>query len=114
MNGAANNGKSTKETTMSKTINAFLSLTAQLKTVTTRKRLAKAVLGSKHPITCELRATQRALRAERAEVGQGMVILGQDGGLADIVAAHGVDEGAYVEELLRAAAEMGEGEGAEA
>src|SRR6266404_1249469 len=88
---------------------AFLSLTAQLKTVTTRKRIAKMVLGSKHPITCELRAAQRALRAERAEAaGQdGLVILGQAGSLADIVAAHGVDEGSYVEELLRAAAEMG-------
>lgn len=87
------------------TFNAFINVNAALKTVTTRKRIAKNVLGSRHPITAELRAEQRILRAERAklalELGD-IVIIGQDATPEALVAAHGVDEGAYVEELLAA------------
>jgi hypothetical protein len=92
------------------TFNAFVAINAQLKTVTTRKRLAKNVLGSRHPITSELRGQQRILRAQRAELALELgdiVFIGQDASPEALVAAHGVDEGAYVEELLTAAAEMG-------
>lgn len=88
--------------------NAFLAINSQLKSVTTRKRIAKTVLGSKHPIVAELRAEQRALRNERAKLCPDIVLLGQAGSKADLVQAHGVDEGAYVEELMMAAAEGGE------
>lgn len=89
-------------------LNAFFTVNAQLKTVTTRKRIAKNVLGSRHPITAELRAEQRILRAQRARISEelgGILIVGQDASPEALVAAHGVDEGAYVEELLAAAAD---------
>jgi hypothetical protein len=92
------------------TFSAFVNVNSQLKTVTTRKRIAKNVLGSRHPITAELRAEQRILRSERAKLAEELgdiVIIGQDASPDALVAAHGVDEGAYVEELLAAADEAG-------
>jgi hypothetical protein len=90
-------------------LDAFLNLTAQLKSLTTRKRIAKSVLGKRHPIVAELRAEQRAIRVARTKLAEaeGISFLGQAGSRADIVMAHGVDEGTYIEELLNAAAEMG-------
>jgi hypothetical protein len=86
----------------------FLTLTANLKSLTTRKRIAKQLLGSRHPIVAELRAAQRAARKERVLIAPDMVVLGQDYTRAALVQAHGVDEGAFAEECLLAA------EGAEA
>lgn len=87
--------------TFTATVAQFETLTAQLKEITTRKRIAKSVLGSRHPVVNDLRHEQRLLRNERRALG--LVFLGQAGSKADLVVASGVDEGAYVEELLQLA-----------
>lgn len=92
------------------TINAFLALTSDLKALTTKKRIAKAILGSRHPFVVELRAAQRALRAQREKLAaeEGLLFVGQNGGTA-MQRAHGVDVGAFVELCLKLQAEGGEG-----